>query len=284
MAQSASHQLGELIGNFFEDTFKTPMKQLVRKNKLFLDTIGPRGTRKGTKITWEDVNGSKHDLDYVVEKGGSNKKIGNPVAFIELAWRRYTKHSKNKAQEIAGAVNPIAEKYKHLCPFKGAMLAGEFTQNSLDQLRNDGFSVFYVPMAKVVECFADFGIDISYDEDTPENEAEAKVEAFNSIRNLAQIGRHLIEMCKDELDQFFSEFEIFVNRSIDYVCIFPLHGIPTNLANIDSAIKFVETYDETSAQSAFAFYQICICYTNGSKIEARFNTKKEVLSFLRRNC
>ena len=44
--------------------------------------------------------GNVHDLDYVFEQGGTEATIGQPKAFIEIAWRRYTKHSRNKAQEI----------------------------------------------------------------------------------------------------------------------------------------------------------------------------------------
>ena len=144
MAKSQSHTLGEFIGAFFEDLMKKPIRDFANKNGLFFDTIGPRKARGGRKLTWTDVHGSKHDLDFVLEKGGTEDTIGEPVAFIELAWRRYTKHSKNKAQEISGAVNPICEKYELRKPFKGAILSGQFTDNSLNQLRNDDFHVLYI--------------------------------------------------------------------------------------------------------------------------------------------
>ncbi len=283
MAQSASHQLGELIGNFFEETFKTPMNIVVKKDNLYLDTIGPRGTRKGTKITWTDKNGSKHDLDYVVEKGGTYDKIGEPVAFIELAWRRYTKHSKNKAQEISGAVIPIAEKYADLCPFKGAILGGDFTQNSIDQLRNAGFSVLYIPMKTVVDCFNEFGVDISYDEKTSENDFIKKVNSFNSIPDLNIVSKRLLELCKDDFNLFINDFDSYVNRSIDNICIIPLYGDPHQLKTIETAIQFMESYEEKDSSCSFAYYQVFLSYKNGSKIEARFNTKNEVILFLRRN-
>ena len=46
--------------------------------------------------------------DYVLERGGTDTVRGLPAAFIETAWRRYTKHSRNKAQEIQGAVLALA--------------------------------------------------------------------------------------------------------------------------------------------------------------------------------
>jgi hypothetical protein len=59
-------------------------------------------------VTWQDGYGNKHDLDYVLERGGDEERLGVPAAFIESAWRRYTKHSKNKVQEIEAAVMPVA--------------------------------------------------------------------------------------------------------------------------------------------------------------------------------
>ena len=79
-----------------------------------------------------DSKGNTHILDYVMEEGGSEAVQGRPRAFIEIAWRRYTKHSKNKAQEIQGAITPLAETYQDSHPFLGAVLAGEFTEPSND--------------------------------------------------------------------------------------------------------------------------------------------------------
>ena len=59
------------------------------------------------------------------------KKPGKPVAFIESAWRRYTKHSRNKAQEIQGAILPLAETYSESNLFLGAVLAGVFTEGRI---------------------------------------------------------------------------------------------------------------------------------------------------------
>ena len=118
MAKSQSHQLGEFIGNFFEDLMKNPIREFSNRNGLYFDTNGPRKARNNRKtLSWKDVHGNSHRLDFVLEKGGTESVFGEPVAFIELAWRNYTKHSKNKVQEISGAVNPISDKYKMSKPF-----------------------------------------------------------------------------------------------------------------------------------------------------------------------
>jgi hypothetical protein len=91
-----------------------------------------------------------------------------PLAFIESAWRRYTKHSRNKAQEIQGAILPLAEKYRWNNPFLGIVLAGAFTSASLTQLRSLNFNVLYFPYESLTAAFQSQGIDIVFDESTRE--------------------------------------------------------------------------------------------------------------------
>jgi hypothetical protein len=104
MAISYSHKFGQVIGDLLEIAVEPHLKDFADKHSLFLDRKGERLTRKGKKLTWIDIKENKHDLDFVLERGGTDSMLGIPVAFIETAWRRYTKHSRNKAQEIQGAI------------------------------------------------------------------------------------------------------------------------------------------------------------------------------------
>src|SRR5262249_4617115 len=140
------------------------------KHGLYLDRQGPRSCRPGMKCTWLDLNKNKHDLDFVLERGGTPEKLGIPAAFIETAWRRYTKHSRNKAQEIQGAIAPLAETYKNARPFLGVILAGVFTPGALAQLESLGFTVLYFSYGSIIAAFKACGIDASFDEDTPDTE------------------------------------------------------------------------------------------------------------------
>ena len=101
----AGHQCGEVL----EAAVEPLLRRFAKEHNLYLDKKGPRPARSGKKVSWTDVRGNTHDLDYVLERNGSDAKIGKPVAFIETAWRRYTKHSRNKAQEIQGALMPLLE-------------------------------------------------------------------------------------------------------------------------------------------------------------------------------
>ncbi len=159
MASSPSHKFGQIIGAALEATVEPMLIAFAKEHSLYFDKQGPRTARKGKKVSWVDKFRNSHDLDFVLEHGGSDRKIGKPVAFIESAWRRYTKHSRNKSQEIQGAILPLYETYNKEVPFIGAILAGDFTEGAITQLKSLGFSVLYFPYETLIKAFSIEGID-----------------------------------------------------------------------------------------------------------------------------
>ena len=285
MATSQSHTLGEFIGAFFEDLMKKPVREFAQKHGLYFDTVGERKARGGKKLTWTDVHGSKHDLDFVLEKGGTEETIGEPVAFIELAWRRYTRHSKNKAQEIAGAVNPICEKYRLSKPFKGAILSGQFTENSLNQLKNDEFHVLYIPFEKLVQAFSAHGFDIDFDEDSKEADLKKKYAVVSKRSNkdmLENVRNEILSSCDTEIKHFIDELEASYTRKIKTICILPLHGTRTEVVDVEKAIAFINGYTNIPADQKLEYIEVIVTYNNGSIIQCQFKTKAEAVDFLKK--
>ncbi len=285
MAISQSHTLGEFIGAFFEDLMKKPIREFAQKHNLYFDTFGERKARSSKKVSWIDIHGSKHDLDFVLEKGGTEEIIGEPVAFIELAWRRYTKHSKNKAQEIAGAVNPICDKYKCIKPFKGAILSGQFTENSLTQLKSDDFHVLYIPFEKLVRAFSVHGLDIDFDEDSKETDVKRKYAAVSKRSNkslLEKVREEILKSCDVEIKQFIAELEASYIRKIQTICILPLHGMRTEVADVEKAIAFINGYTNLPVDQKLEYIEVIVTYNTGSIIQCQFKEKSEVLYFLNR--
>lgn len=284
MATSPSHILGELIGNFFEDAMKQPIQEFSSENELYFDKIGPRKARKGKKVTWEDIDGNHHDLDYVLERGGTESVIGSPVAFIELAWRRYTKHSKNKVQEISGAITPIVEKYSKEQPFKGAILSGEFTNSSLEQLRSQGFSVLYISFNELVSVFRENGLDIFFDETTSDMAVSRIINRWRSTPEqiLSSIKTRLLENSSEKISSFISDLSASVNRHIEYIHVLPLHGSSVELPTVASAIDFIEHYSSLPIDADLQYIEIIVLYSNGARVECHFKTKQQAKSFLSR--
>lgn len=284
MAESPAHQFGQVIGDVLEAAIKPILQGFADKYNLYLDKKGPRQARKGNKVSWTDKNGNKHDLDFVLERSGTASILGNPVAFIETAWRRYTKHSRNKAQEIQGALIPLAE--AHLTsPFVGVVLAGEFTEGALSQLRSLGFSIAYFPYENVVRAFSTAGIDASSSEGTPDQEFAKRMRRWNSLQQSQKdaVCRELVRVNADQMTRFMADLERSVNRRVKSVRILPLHGTPLECKNIGDAIKFVSEYIEKPTAEPFSRYEVLIVYLNGNRINGEFATKKDAIEFLHAN-
>lgn len=171
MAEAPGHLLGQIIGGTLEAALKPVLQELAVNHDLYLDSQGERpGVRPGKKVTWRDGKGNGHDLDFVLERGGSATKRGNPAAFIESAWRRYTKHSKAKAQEISGALDPVLMAWANVKPTGAAVVAGEWTKPALTQLTTNGYVVLHFNFPRTVEVFGRHGMNINgLGEGTPDS-------------------------------------------------------------------------------------------------------------------
>jgi hypothetical protein len=280
MAESLAHKFGQIIGDLLELGLQPRLEQFAKKNKLYIDKKGERKARSGLKLSWTDIKNNKHDLDFVLEKGGTPDALGEPVAFIEIAWRRYTKHSRNKAQEIQSAILPLAERYKNSMRFIGVILAGEFTKGALDQLKSQGFCVLYFPYKSVVDAFAKYGIDATSDESTTEDEFRAKIASISKFENKALISKKLLSINDHAVKEFLSSLHSAISRIIDKIFILPLFGEQYEISNVVDALTFLKEYEESRAKPVLAKYEIIIRYNTGDKIDGSFQNKIDATKFL----
>lgn len=283
MAISPSHKFGQIIGDTLEAAILPLLVNFAKQHGLYLDRKGRRPCRKGLKCSWTDLHGNTHDLDFVLERGGTQFEKGTPVAFIETAWRRYTKHSRNKAQEIQGAVEPLAETYKHAGPFKGAVLAGVFTDGALEQLRSLGFTVLFFPYETVIAAFERVGINAFFDENTPDVECQSKVDQWTHLSqaNKEKVPKALLKGNQARVKNFMASLTASVARQIEKILILPLHGKTYEVMTINDAVSLIESYDEGAGVSEFERYEIQIRFSNGNEITGRFNDKPSAIEFLR---
>jgi len=284
MAESPSHRFGQIIGEVLESAIRPVVEAVATEHGLYLDAKRPRKTRDGkSKVAWVDGKGNTHDLDYVIEAGGSEESIGAPKAFVEIAWRRYTKHSRNKAQEIQGAIVPLMDRYSDSHPFLGVVLAGVFTDGSLNQLRSHGFHVVYVPYESVVAAFASVGIDAAFDEDTPDSHLKRKVSQYGKLKKgqRERIAAFLRERHNADLATFSAALRTSLTRRIATVYVLPLHGSARTLGNVAEAIAFIESFDESRPCEPFTRYEVGVRYSNGDEIRGQFKDKATAVAFLR---
>lgn len=280
MAKSPAHKWGQIIGDFLEEVFAVELSKFARKHKLYLDRQGDRPARSGKKVSWIDSFENSHDLDFVLERNGTKNKIGKPVAFIESAWRRYTKHSRNKAQEIQGAILPLVATHKNFAPFIGVMLAGEFTDGALTQLRSLGFHVLYFPYSQILQAFAKYGLDASTEEDTSEEDFENKIEKWNKFAKKRSLANYLLKLNSAAVETFFERLETAVSRFVESISVLPLHGTSNTLITVEEAINFIEQYQNENEDLPVVKYEIAVRYNNEDKVEAIFNSKESAIEFL----
>lgn len=284
MAASPAHKLGQIIGDALELAIRDQLMSVAAEFGLYLDYKHPRDVRGNKrKVVWRDIFGNSHDLDYVLEQDGKEDERGAPRAFIEIAWRRYTKHSRNKVQEIQGAVLPLAETYQLYRPFKGAVLAGDFTEGAREQLRTHGFEVAYCRYEVVVDAFRAVGVDVASDEQTPEKELRRKVRAYEHLSNVKR--RRLVEQirraCASEVEPFLESLRTSLRRRVEQVTVIPLAGNSDRFKTIDDAVRFIVRYDESVPVVGFQRYELNVRYSNGDEIRCSFREKTTAIDFLR---
>lgn len=288
MAQSPAHKFGQSLGKLLEDIVLYEILQprlldFVKTKNYYLDWQRLRPARSGQKVTWLDKYGNKHDLDFVIEVDGTDEQLGRPIAFIESAWRRYTKHSKNKAQEIQGAILPIIELHQLSAPFYGVILAGDFTKPALEQLKNNGFAVIYIPYKDVVSAFKKINFDVEFDEETANEiytEASQKLNCLTSEekQNLRQA---LIKVSQSQVDQFMLKLRNCLERYIIQIILIPLFGTRYNFETIEQALTELDSLDLNHPSLQFERFELIVDYSNDDTIRATFENKTILADFLR---
>lgn len=288
MAHSPSHRFGQDLGHLLEYVvlfmiLKPRLEEFTQNHQYFLDWQTERPVRPGKKkVTWQDQYANSHDLDFVIEAGGTPHKVGTPVAFIEAAWRRYTKHSKNKVQEIQGAILPIVALHKLSAPFHGAVLAGDFSKASLDQLRNNRFTVLYIPYKDVVNAFKAVELDIAFDEATPDAvfaQATEKLTAL-SVQEKDTLRNALLDASKAEVEQFMDALRKTLERFIIQVMLVPMFGREVKVGTLDAALSTLDALDITRPVGRFQKIEIIVDYNNADTIRASFTSVAGAADFL----
>jgi hypothetical protein len=283
---SPGHKLGQLIGNFFEEFFSSRLINLAEELGVYCDKKGrrPKVRGKKKKVTWTDDEGNVHDMDYVFERNGTRDKKGESVAFIELAWRRYTKHSRNKAGEIQAALVPLGNTYRNTCNFLGAILGGEFTEGALKQLASHHINVLYIPYTRIVEAFLVQGVNLDYPEDATNQQKYEIIEAWEALSqaDIEDIKQAFAESIQPEYEKFVRSLKSTLLRRIEKIRILPLFGNEMVFTSIGDAIVAIEKHDMIPEEGArFCKFEIYVHFTNGDKIEGSFQKREEALKFLK---
>ena len=288
MVESPAHKLGQIIGDLFEETIKDVLEPITIQNGLYLDYKKERHARDMKKeVIGKDLLGNDHKLDYVIEKGGTEENFGMYIAFIEIAWRRYAKHSKNKAEEIGDVLDVMYKTYSNQHPFKGAVLAGVFTKPSIAQLKSKGITIAYIDYESIVGLFHNkYQIDIRWDEKT---ETEEITRILSQVEHLISdkketIKKDIVSENRQIFGEFILELKKSIERKVQKIIVIPLHGESNTFFDSYKAITFLNSYDEMTKQSyGFKSYKIYVEYSeNVGEINANFINKNDAIEFIQK--
>lgn len=289
MADSPSHKLGQIIGYAMEEAFYDMLLPVAKEFDLFADRQGERKpARKGKFVTWTDDHGNKHNLDFVLERGGSEATIGVPVAFIESAWRRYTRHSVNKAGEIANALVPLRRTYVNSRPFLGAVVAGEWTEGGITQMESQAISVLHLPMATIVDAFATEDVDVFFQEDTDANHMSTQVAAWEALGGEGQerVIAALREKASEKFEEYVSKIRAHLSRKVQSVVILSLHGKAQTASSVPEALALLSAMQSQQPEPGeleLVRIEVQVRYSNTDKIDGSFQKLADAIMWLERN-
>jgi hypothetical protein len=289
MAKSPAHRLGQDIGLILEEAVEGLLRPFADQHGLYLDRRGARRARgRRRRVLWTDMHGNDHALDLVLERGGTDERVGDPVAFVETAFRGRTKHSRNKAQELQGALQPLGQTFHQSCPFLGVVLAGVFTDGAITQLASHCLVVVHLPEQTVVRAFASAGVDVGTVEATETEELERKAAAVRGLTasERRKVADQLVDLNRERVDAFMGKLKAVVTRHIESVWVLPLRGAAFESSTVEAAVRFLEGYDDGCAADTTPVvrYEVQVRFSNGDRVEGQFARKGEAVGFLQAVC
>lgn len=234
------------LNDILEMTTELILQQFAQEHSLYLDKKGPRTQRNSTRLVWVDLSGAEHELDFVLEKDGTPTQMGTPAAFIEVAWRRYSKHARSTVQGIQGTMLPLAAAYREIGPFTGVVLAGSYTKGALTQLKSSGITVLYFPYDDIVNIFNPRGIEVGEDILLPKS-AKGATNWDKLFENVGEsVAKDIINAHSKEIAQFLEALKNSVTRTREIFSNLLVNAIRSY---IDGDYKSVILYSAISIET-----------------------------------
>lgn len=187
---------------------------------------------------------------------------------------------------------PVALTFSQQQPFLGAVLAGEFTRNALQQLQSKGFAVLHVPYQSILLAFRELGIDASSEDGaggTSEEQFRKKISKWQKLgqsRAIDRLLQQLVLLHLGEIAEFKRRLDNSLTRRVISIRLAVLRGHTVECGSVESAVAYL-VEEERSAhrlrqagQEREAF-EVQVRFNTGAKIDAAFPRRDEAIAFLR---
>jgi hypothetical protein len=286
-ASSSGHKLGQLVGDWYEKYIAAAVFESVAKDLgLYLDHRFKERECRNAKILWNDLEGNSVDYDFVIELGGTEKKIGTPLAFFETFWRRGSRHSKDKARDDSGKLLPMRDTYP-TARVLGIVSAGDFTKPAQVLVKSRDIDLFFIPKKNIVQAWKESGVEMDYSDEATEEEKsnlteKAQIELRKNNKE-QEIANKLYEICGKEV---FTSYQNRLKACISSIpitfgltCVY--HGERVEFHDFSQAKKYLSTFqvnkeiDLDNLSQALTYEAI---YSDGSVFERGDLTVKEALN------
>jgi len=187
-------------------------------------------------------------------------------------------------------VTPIALTFSRHQPFLGAILAGEFTNSALFQLKSKGFSILYVPYQSILHAFQEIGIDASSEDGvggTTETQFRRKINKWKSLpqpKTTQQLLNSIHRLHRTDIDSFNTHLDATITRRVTSVCLTVLYGQSVEYVSIEGAITYLieeeKSYWLREVGDKREIFEVQVRFSTNTKIDASFRKRLEAIQFL----
>lgn len=283
---SAGHQLGQRIGDWWEEYVVLPLlREISDELGLYLDNrFIDRPARSGDKIIWNDDSGNRVDYDFVLELDGTDEEFGIPVGFVEVFWRRGARHSKDKARDDSGKLRPMRETYP-TARFLGVAACGELTKPARELIKGQNMDLFFVPKSTLIEAFEKNDLIMDYpDRSTEQAKAELAqkfIQGFDDERKKLVASTLIEDLGQARLDAYMDRIRGSLGALPVEIRFTQLQASdPVVFESIWEASEFLDSPEfEFNDRRVSYFYRIT--YSNGDDFSRRVQDLDELRSLNR---
>jgi len=139
--------IGEAIGNLIEENIREAVRAISE----------PLGYKVASKKLKNGM-GNIHQIDTVIEN-----EHGDPVILIEPKYLRYKKHNWDKGSRLCIGHYSLRKTFKTIQK-SIAVLAGNWTRNSINFIQSFGIEIYEIPFLKIIDILKAYGIPFAWEE------------------------------------------------------------------------------------------------------------------------
>lgn len=236
--------LGEAIGTLVELEVNRLLRPIAEEMGYVYVTAGPTDIRTGKprKLLLKDSVGNQFQIDSVI----ANTQM-QPLVLIESKYIRYVKHNRDKGSWDCTAHYSLRRTFPTVRK-SVAVLAGNWSGPSKALMESFDVSLFEVSFAKIADTFAEYGVNIRWEEKERDkavlawekwselNEAQFKEIAHKLLSDIEPDLRKSMKVTLDTaVPREVNEFKVTIETSLGETMRYTFNCV-------EAAIEFLEGF------------------------------------------